>query len=540
MSNKTFKVATRGSELALHQTQLAIGAIKQLSHNAEEFIIKTKGDQDHRPFSQIAGDGFFTKELERSLLSGEATFAVHSSKDLPSMIHENLPWMAFSRREDNRDLLIAKVSCLSESGPMLLKPGTRIGTSSPRRQKQIEQYLPGCEITTLRGNVPTRIQKVKSGELDAIILAAAGVNRLGLLEGLKSEGLFIHHLDWVTAPCQGVIAVQSTQENRKLLEQIANSELDLVAKAEKSMLALLGGGCHLPLGVEIKKVSSGYTLRAFLGREGSSFEWAKEGPRLGDLQRDFVVGLAGADYTDKRVWLAQPLQHILKPARVAGKLGLTPIAWPLVEPTPCWKSEDVSQFFREREKYGAVSFSSQMAVQIFITECSSYFDVIDWLKKRTVFSVGPATSQKLISYGLRQPLEPAAAHGSSLARLIEGTKFRGDLLIPGQAGSIVKSRLRGLSQQQKSLVLYRMKSAQTPMGQEVPEVKKNDTLVLTSPSSAKEYVLRCQKNVALKTLKVWAFGPSTSKELVFLGVPHKTNPVSGSWEACLEEIKKGL
>ena len=127
------------------------------------------------------------------------------------------------------------------------------------------------------------------------------------------------------------------------------------------------------------------------------------------------------------------------------------------------------------------------------------------------------------------------AHGRALAALLDKSRIRGDVLIPGQAGSLVKRRLNAHT---KGLTLYRMRPSQQPMSVETPHVQKNDHLVLTSPSAAKEFVLRCQKNAELKRLNIWAFGPSTSRELGFLGIQHRVNPVSGSWESVLNDIKK--
>src|SRR5690606_37778751 len=129
------------------------------------------------------------KEIEKSLLKNEIQAAVHSSKDLPSQIHKEIPWFAYGDREDTADILVVKKDFVLSEEPLRLKPHTVIGTSSPRREAQLKRKFPDAKIESFRGNVPTRIEKVKSGTVDACVLAKAGVNRLNLLEFIEDQGL---------------------------------------------------------------------------------------------------------------------------------------------------------------------------------------------------------------------------------------------------------------------------------------------------------------------------------------------------------------
>lgn len=519
---ETLKIATRGSELALWQTDFVSKELKDCQVPSSKVILTTKGDTDHRPFQAMGGDGFFTKELERSMLMGDSDIAVHSAKDLPSMVHDELPWMAVGSREESGDILISKK-------PVTAEMALKIGSSSPRRQAQISGLFPMAQVVPLRGNVPTRIQKVASGEVDAIVLAKAGVKRLGLLQKLPSMGLVSVDLPFVGAPCQGIVGLQYVRTFKDKIELIQNSDLTRIAHAEKQILAFLGGGCHLPLGAQLRYADDNYRLQVFFQEGNSAFEGTFSEPGLGLALRRFMHAFIEPKGT-QRVWLAQPLQHCLRPARLLAACGKVPVIWPLLEVAPSWNASDILRTVKDRESFGAVSFSSQFAVQIFMNEFGALFDVPAWLQKRVVLAVGDATAKKLQSYGVQDIHTGAKAHGRSLAEKIESLRIRGRILIPGQRMSMVTKHLRNVSGQIQPLGLYKVKPSHSVLTMTTPLAQPGDQIVLTSPSAAREFVLWCQRQPELKILKVWAFGPSTSKELSFLGVAHKTAPISGSWE----------
>ena len=556
MSKKILKIGTRGSDLALFQTRSVAKALSAHGLEAAEEVITTRGDKDYRPFQQITGDGFFTKELERAMLEGRIEMAVHSAKDLPSMVHADLPWRAFSAREETADILIARKGVVLHRAPLDIKAGSKIGTSSPRRIAQLRLDAPNIEVLNLRGNVPTRINKVADGTLDGAVLAKAGVKRLGLLEGLAARGLEAIELDWVTAPCQGVIAVQTHREHLSALSKIDNSELDVIAKTEKSLLALLGGGCHLALGAHIEPTSGGYRLRSFFADEKSAFSETVVAKRIGDLVREYVAAFVGADLapastatTHDRVWLTQPLQNVLKPAKRLAQHQLTPVVWPLTEVAPTWKTKDLASVAERRATFGAVAFSSQFAVQIFLTELQIHWstganekdNVSAWLNSKKVFAVGPATRRRLEEFGVRNVItspESEGAHAEALVKEISRHPFAGGLLLPGQSGAVLRESVSGLSSPVETLDLYKVLPSTHRATSDVPEVLSNDVIVLTSPSAAREFVLWCERNPALKRLGVWAFGPSTSRELTQLKIPHQVNPVSGSWDDLIDTLQR--
>lgn len=254
---KPLRVGTRGSDLALWQTHhVASEARRAAAQAGEELqvaveIITTRGDVD--PAERLVGKlekGFFTEELEAALREGRIDFAVHSLKDLPTRMPEGLALGAVLPRARPVDLLIAKPEAVEDRGPaeLPIKRGCRIGASSLRRDSLIRKYAAGVEPIPFRGNVPTRIQKLRDGKADAILLAAAGVERLALdLGGLVAFDL--NQKRWPGAPGQGAIAAQCRAGDAPVLKALGRLHHAATAEAvhwERAFLRVLEGGCATP------------------------------------------------------------------------------------------------------------------------------------------------------------------------------------------------------------------------------------------------------------------------------------------------------
>ena len=251
--NKAIIIGTRGSELALWQANHTKQLLEEKGYKIELKIIKTSGDHSQQwntSFEKMDGKGFFTKELEEALLNKEIDLAVHSHKDLPTESPYGLLIAGVSKREDPSDLLLIRKEHVDENQKWNLKQNAIVGTSSARRKSQLLAFRPDVEIKDLRGNVPTRIGKLRNGEFDAIVIAAAGVERLQLdLEDLHSEKL--DPSEFVPAPAQGVLAWQTREDDDRLLEAIDKiSDFDILIRIniERQILNLFDGGCQLPLG----------------------------------------------------------------------------------------------------------------------------------------------------------------------------------------------------------------------------------------------------------------------------------------------------
>jgi hydroxymethylbilane synthase len=215
-------------------------------------IIKTQGDRiQHLSFDKMEGKGFFTKEIEDALLCGDIDMAVHSMKDLPTEQPEGLVISAVSYRENPADWLVIPREKVDREELFNMKKEAVVGTSSARRKAQILHFRPDVKIRDIRGNVPTRLNKLRRGDFDAILLAAAGLSRLEL--DLSEFEIFkMNPKEFVPAPAQGVLAFQTLRDDlptRRILKQIHHPEVSARTNVERKVLQLLDGGCHMPLGV---------------------------------------------------------------------------------------------------------------------------------------------------------------------------------------------------------------------------------------------------------------------------------------------------
>jgi hydroxymethylbilane synthase len=241
-------VGTRASALARAHTELVIAALTVVRPGlaCETRAIVTAGDRTQesgRPLPEIGGKGLFTAELERALVDGEIDLAVHSLKDMPTEDASSVVIGAITIREDVRDCLVAR----SASGLADLPAGAVVGTSSLRRAAQLAVLRPDLDVRSIRGNVDTRIRKVESGEYDAVVLAAAGVRRLGLEAGVTE---WLAEDVMLPAPGQGALAVQCRADDaavRELVVRIDDAGARAETTAERAFLRALGGGCAAPV-----------------------------------------------------------------------------------------------------------------------------------------------------------------------------------------------------------------------------------------------------------------------------------------------------
>lgn len=245
-------IGSRGSDLALWQARFVQVELEKIGLDSRIEIIQTKGDTiQHLSFDKIEGKGFFTKEIEEALLDQRIDIAVHSHKDLETTSPQGLIVAAVSHRADPRELLLIHPEALDESQPLSLKPNAVIGTSSARRKAQLLAIRNDIQLKDIRGNVPTRVQKLVDRQFDAIMLAKAGIDRLELNTG----NLIAKVLDadlFVPAPAQGVLAIQCRDNDNDLitaLQAIHHADVQANITIERSVLNRLQGGCQLPLGV---------------------------------------------------------------------------------------------------------------------------------------------------------------------------------------------------------------------------------------------------------------------------------------------------
>ena len=308
------RIGTRGSALALWQANHIAGELKKIHGVESELIrIRTSGDRmQSAPVAQISeqigaemgGKGIFIKELEDALLAGTIDLAVHSMKDVPTEIPAGLAFPAITRREDPRDCLISRTGRSLKGLPA----GARIGTSSLRRQAQLRHHRPDLEVANLRGNVDTRLKKLDAREFDAVVLAMAGVNRLGFagrISQVLDEGVML------PAVGQGALGIETRADDTQtsnLVAALNDSESRACVTAERALLHELQGGCQVPLGAWARLAGHELRIEAavfsaggkeFVRREerGSAADPTWAGKRLGqallEAGADRILRLAG-------------------------------------------------------------------------------------------------------------------------------------------------------------------------------------------------------------------------------------------------------
>lgn len=263
------RLGTRGSPLALRQTELVSQALGVAYPDVafETCVIRTEGDRvTDRPLSQFGDKGVFVRAIERSLLDGEIDLAVHSLKDVPSDLSvPGLVLAAFSPRADPRDALVSR-----EGRPLAeLPPGSTVGTSSPRRRMQLLAARPDLVARDIRGNVDTRLRKVREGEYDAVILAAAGLERLGRQDEITE---YLPLSEWLPDAGQGIMVVQGRIEGEAALlaTAIDRQESRLAAAAERAVARALNAGCHSPIGALARIDGDALTVDAVAARDDLS------------------------------------------------------------------------------------------------------------------------------------------------------------------------------------------------------------------------------------------------------------------------------
>jgi hydroxymethylbilane synthase len=244
MTTGTLRLGTRASLLATTQSTTVAELVRALGHEVELVEVTTEGDVNQAPLATLGGTGVFVSALRDALLRGDIDIAVHSLKDLPTAPQPGITLAATPVREDPRDVVVARDGLtLGE-----LPAGSRVGTGSPRRAAQLHALGLGLEIAGIRGNVDTRLGKVRSGEYDAVVLARAGLARIGRLDEATEV---LDPLQMLPAPGQGALAIECRSEDADLVTELARLDdphTRAAVEAERAVLATLEGGCSAPIG----------------------------------------------------------------------------------------------------------------------------------------------------------------------------------------------------------------------------------------------------------------------------------------------------
>ena len=529
----TLKIGTRGSDLALWQANYLKAELKKAGIDSELVVVKTRGDKDLRPLKEIAGDSFFTKDLENMLLRNEVDLAIHSAKDMASMRHYQLPWKALGPRANTKDVLLLRKEYCIEDLPKL-----KIGTSSPRRRAQAALYHQGVETVELRGNVPTRLSKAETGELDGVLLAKAGMERIELLP-LKSSDVQAIDLDWVTAPCQGILAVQGKQKALDKVSPILDEELTQIAMLEKAVLAFLGGGCHMAVGAKITPTADKQFQFDFYLKTKEDIQLNLSYPSLEDLSQfvffEIHKAIVKAKNTNGKNLLTTSslatqksfMNEALKANHQVSSLPLSQISSDL-------DSKAFSEFIKKIDGSNGLIFTSQYSVRIFFMELYNQLGSIEKVENSKIFCVGEKTAQKVEEFGLVPETVQWEASAKGLSAFLNDAYPKSaTFCFVGTENAQLPGEIKKFGFSLETLYVY--KSHLPDWVQNGFKAPACDAIAFSSPSSVNQF-FELYGTEALQNKKILAIGKSTAKELSKQNIVHIVSPKQGDWAEVLKEI----
>jgi len=507
--NRKLIIGTRGSDLALWQAEFVKDKLKGIGLDAELQIIKTQGDRilDLR-LDKLEGKGFFTKELEENLMDGTIDIAVHSYKDLPTQNAPGLIISAVSEREEPGDMLLILKDCVEIHRKLSVKFGGMVGTSSNRRKAQLLSIRPDLEIENLRGNVLTRIEKLRDEDYDAIMIAKAGVERLGVdLSEFYVEEL--QPMEFIPAPAQGVLAIQTRDKDTELnkkLQAIHNSVVAEQVAVEREVLKIFEGGCHMPLGCYCRKDSGKFQSWTSKADDGETF------PDRVFIESRTTKGLAGKIVSKfaperklpKTVFITRDISESSYFRKAMEKHQIAIDARSLIRTFPTINKLD-SYILRNIDW---IFFNSKNAIEYF-------FKLDPQLPKKTKFGVIGRGSEDMLRQFGKLPHFNGEDEGVDTADIAEefaaianGTT----VLFPGAKDSL-RTIQKALSSRTKiiDLPVY-----ETVMDEEVAK-SFADVLIFTSPSNVEAYFT---DNLLDPDQRVICIGKSTGKKFAGLGVKY--------------------
>lgn len=507
--NKKVIIGTRGSDLALWQANFVKDKLAEIGLEAELKIIKTQGDSIlNLRLDKLEGKGFFTKELEESLLNGSIDIAVHSHKDLPTLAPDGLMIAAVSDREDPHELLLILKDCVDVKQKLSVKFGGMVGTSSNRRKAQLLAVRPDLEIEDLRGNVPTRIQKLRDEDYDAIMIAKAGVERLGIdLSEFYVEEL--EPMEFIPAPAQGVLAIQIRENDTDLfdkLQTIHNRDVAEEIAVERKVLNIFNGGCHLPLGCYCRKENGKFQVWTSKAETQDTFpdrhfieSHTTEG--LADLivsKFDEKRKLPGSVFITREISESSYLRRALEKHQIFVEGRSLIRTFPIINKLDSYILRNIDWIF----------FSSKNAIEYF-------FKLEPELVKKTKLGViGRASEEALRRFG-RVPDFNGEEEGIDTADIAQEFAAIANgkiILFPGAKDSL-RTIQKAMSADTKiiDLPVY-----ETVMEEEV-EQSFAEVLIFTSPSNVEAYFT---ENLLEPGQKIICIGRSTGRKFDEMGVSY--------------------
>jgi hydroxymethylbilane synthase len=415
---RTVVIGTRASKLALAQAEIVRAALILANPGLQVRLehITTQGDANQQsPLSRIGGNGLFVTQIEAALRSGQVDLAVHSAKDLPSLLPPDMALAAFLARADPRDVVVSREGArLAE-----LPAGARVGTSSPRRTWLLRAMRPHLEILDIRGNVDTRLRKLREGQYEAIVLAAAGLERLGLIDCVTE---WLDPYIFTPAVAQGVLAVEVRSDDKLMLElttPLNNRDSSIVVRAERAFLSTIAGGCSLPVGAYATLAGDTLHISGMIGsaddriaradHDGSASDPERVGAALaGKLLKDATVNAQDPHLPleGKRIVVTRTREQSGGLVARLQALGATPIECPVISIVPLEDTTLLDRAISDLDSYDWVIFTSVNGVQAFAERLAALLVSIERLCARKVGTIGPATRAAVEKLGCQVAFMP--------------------------------------------------------------------------------------------------------------------------------------
>ena len=491
-AGRTLRIATRGSQLAIAQAERVRDLLLQAepSLRIEITPVSTEGDRDKTsPLTVIGGRGVFTSGIQDALLTGAADIAVHSAKDLPSSPTPGLVIAAFPEREDPRDVIVSR----HDVGLADLPPNPVIGTSSRRRAAQVLAIRPDAVLVDLRGNIDTRLRKAESPEFDAVVIAAAGLTRMGW------DDCITEHLDpatMVPSPGQGALAVEARHDDSEvlaLLARIDDPSVRAAVTAERAFLVAIGAGCTQPIGAH----AAHGTLRAFAASEDLTVASIATHALAPEVANEIAAGLAerllattthrdSPDLLGERVLITRPVDQAGPLVRAVIAAGAEAVVAPAISILPVDPPTPEMEAALAAVASGGgdwLLFTSANAVEAVIPR-------LDPAMRATlrIGAIGTATAAALRQRGVVPTMQARMSSAAGLAEEIAGLGIVGATVVVPQ-GNLARpelaDRLRELGANVMPVVVYRTEVATKPDRRLQDQLAQQpvSAVTLTSPSA---------------------------------------------------------
>ena len=524
----TIVVGTRGSALAQWQTNHIIAALKKIDPGlqVEIRIIKTSGDQDQtRSLAELGGLGVFTKEIENALLAHQIDLAVHSLKDLPTETAAGLTIAAIPQREDPRDCIVSRHGV----GLMQLPHGARIGTSSARRSAQVLALRPDAQIVPLRGNVDTRLRKAQTQDYDAVVLAAAGITRLGRASEITE---YLPLDKFLPDPGQGALAVEIRADDAELaalVEQLNDAPTRAAVTAERAFLQALGGGCRMPIGTfaETLREPGQMILHALIasddGSKISRGEISGEAVNAEKLGAELAARLRNPQHAPqvtplhgRRILITRAKQQAPALGEKIRALGGEPIEFPTIDFAPVQDFHELDNAFAHINQFDWVVFTSANGVHFVAERLRALGKDPLVFASNKIAAIGPATASALRDLGVRVDFVPTKFLGEQIAIELPIANEQRALLLRADIASDVLQR--GLTARGVAVTDIDVYRTVMPPASSV-DFQKIDAITFTSSSTVRNFIaLLDGAPVALLHTKIFCIGPVTANTARELGL----------------------